>query len=222
MPRPPPRTDVLGERGLRPRRDPRRGRRERERRRAIAAHRPSPSSSSGPDCCRRAPPPPGADRYIRKAKELIQSLAADRRVPGREGQGTDHLRLPQPDLLRPRCLRGSGGRRCLLRGHGPLEADAGPGGAPRRPAEVALNARPVPLRGARRGRQARGQAGLAAGRSPGTTSSRTSRPRDGRTSPGDSSGSPRRTGRARRRPAALVPRATLHVAGPAAARGDPR
>ena len=171
-----------------------------------------------------------AERHRRRGQPLHPQgegadpvVAPDRRVPGRERQGADHHRLPQRDLLRPRRLRDRGGRRDLLRGQGPLEADAGPGRPPCRPAEVALDARSVPLRRAGRGRQARGHAGLRRRSSAATGSSTTSRPRAGRTlSRRQLRERPRRTGRARRRRAALVPRAALHVAGPAAARGDPQ
>ena len=212
---------VLGQRRLRPGRDPRRRRRERQRRERSRRIDDHPAARPGPT--------PAAQRHRRRGRPLHPQgegadpvVAPDRRVPGRGRQGTDHLGLPQPDLLRPRRLRDRRGRRDLLRGHRPLEADAGPGGPPRRPAEVALDARSVPLRGAGRRRQARRPAGLAAGRPPRLHPRepldlaldeplRAAAPR-----------SPRRAGRPRRRPAALVPRAALHVAGPAAARGDPR
>ena len=116
----------------------------------------------------------GADRYIRKAKELIQSSRLTDALPGRGRQAADHLGLPQPDLLRPRRLRDRGRGRHLLRRHRPREAHARPGGAPRRPAEVALDARPVPLRRGRTTRAASSSRRLRRRSSAATTSSRTS------------------------------------------------
>ena len=115
---------------------------------------------------------PGADRYLRKAKEIIQSLRLTEQFPGEEGKQADHHRLPQRDLLRSRCVRRRRRGAHLLRRHGPHEADAGAGRAARRAAEVALELRSVSVR-RRAGRQARRPAHGTAASSGVTTSSRT-------------------------------------------------
>ena len=97
-----------------------------------AAPRRSPSSSCARGCCPTDVVAPGADLYLRKAKEVIQSARLTAGVPGRDGQAADHHRVPQRDLLRPRRVRDRGRRGRLLRRHRPREADAGPGRAARR------------------------------------------------------------------------------------------
>ena len=77
---------VLEQRGLRLPRDPRGGRRERLGRRATAAPRRSPSSSSAHACCPRTSSQAGADRYVRKVKEIIQALRVTEAFPGEEGK----------------------------------------------------------------------------------------------------------------------------------------
>ena len=93
----------------------------------------------------------GADRYVRKVKEIIQSLRLSDEYPGRGRQAARHHRLPQRDLLRARGVRHRCCRRDLLRRLRPLHTDGRPGRAPGRPAQVPDDARPVSLR--RAGRQ---------------------------------------------------------------------
>ena len=110
---------------------------------------------------------------MRKAKEIDPGAARlTDDVPGRAGQGPDHHRVPQRDLLRPRRLRDRGGGRRLLRRHRPRRADAGPGRPAGRAPEVAVDARPVPLRGQGR-RGPPGRAARRAGRSSAATGSST-------------------------------------------------
>ena len=114
----------------------------------------------------------GADRYLRKAKELIQSARLTAGLPGRGGQGADHHGLPQRDLLRPRRVRDRRRRPDLLRGHAtspkltPAQAALLAG-----PAEVAVDLRPVPLRQAGREGPARRPGRLRRPSSAATTSS---------------------------------------------------
>ena len=61
----------------------------------------------------------GADRYLRKVKEIIQALRVNETYPGRGGQGARDHRVPERDLLRPRGVRHRRRGRDLLRGHGP-------------------------------------------------------------------------------------------------------
>ena len=68
----------------------------------------------------------GADRYMRKAKELIQAMRVSETFPGEAGQGPDHHRVPQRDLLRPRRVRDRGRGPDLLRRLRPGRADARP------------------------------------------------------------------------------------------------
>ena len=44
---------------------------------------------------------PGSDRYLRKAKEIIQSLRLTETFPGELGKERVITRVPQRDLLRP-------------------------------------------------------------------------------------------------------------------------
>ena len=153
---------------LRPGGDPRRGRRERERRAASAG-----ASTITQQLVRARLLPAGrrsragADRYLRKAKELIQS--------SRLTDGATRARPASSRSSRPTSTRSSTATtptgspprpHDLLRGHRPLEADARPGGAPRRPAEVALDPRPVPLRQKRHEGPPRRPADSPAGRPP--------------------------------------------------------
>ena len=143
--------DVLDERRLRPAGDPV-GRRRQARRGA----RERGASTITQQLVRARLLPADVDRARRRplpaqGQGADPVVAPDRRVPGRGRQGADHHRLPQRDLLRPRRVRDRGRGPDLLRRHRPREADAGPGGAARRPAQVALDPRPVPLR--REGRQ---------------------------------------------------------------------
>ena len=106
----------------------------------------------------------GADRYMRKAKEIIQVDAAVRATfPGESGKEriiTAYLN----EIFYGHGAYGIAAAACdLLRRLRPRRADARPGGAARRPAQVALDARPVPVRGQGR----RGPAGRAARRAAG-------------------------------------------------------
>ena len=77
---------VLGERRLRPaRRSCPRSRRTRAAK-VSAGHRRSPSSSSARGCSPTDVVAPGSDRYIRKAKEILQSMRLNETYPGVVGK----------------------------------------------------------------------------------------------------------------------------------------
>ena len=119
--------------------------------RVNAAHRRSPSSWFARGCCPTDVVAPGSDRYLRKVKEILQSLRLTDAFPGEDGKRRVITRLPQRDLLRAWRVRHRGGRPDLLR-QGARRADRRPGGAAGRPAEVADHARPLSLRRTGRGR----------------------------------------------------------------------
>ena len=98
--------DVLAERRLRPRRDRRRGLPERDRHDGQI-ERGASTITQQLVRARLLPPRSSQsnDRYLRKVMELLQASRLTVRLPGRDRQGADHHRLPQPDLLRPPGLR---------------------------------------------------------------------------------------------------------------------
>ena len=61
----------------------------------------------------------GADRYVRKVKEIIQALRVTETYPGETGKRPGDHRLSERDLLWPRGLRHRRRGRDLLRGQGP-------------------------------------------------------------------------------------------------------
>ena len=105
--------DVLGERGLRP------GRHRRGRPRLVRGDRPrrvDDHPAAGPRAPARRRPRPGPRPDVeRKLKEIIQSIRVTQAFRGRGRQGSDHHRLPQPELLRQPDLRREGGLRVVLR-----------------------------------------------------------------------------------------------------------
>ena len=79
--------------------------------------------------------------YERKVREIIQSVRLTQAYPGRGRQGTDHHRVPEPELLRQQQLRREGRGQGLLRqaARGP---DARPVRDPRRDPAVTDEVRP--------------------------------------------------------------------------------
>ena len=71
----------------------------------------------------------GPDQYLRKAKEILQSLRLSDEFPGEAGKQRVITGLPERDLLWPQRLWHRGGRRDLLRRSRPVQAD----GRPRQP-----------------------------------------------------------------------------------------
>ena len=134
---------LLGEPGLRPPVDRLRHPRQRDRGRRpwrCIDHHPAAracaAAAQGAPRARRGP--------LRAQGEGAHPVGqADGGVPGRGGQGTDHHRLPQPDLLRPQRVRHRGCGTGVLR-QADEQADARPGGTAGRPAAVARDPRPLP------------------------------------------------------------------------------
>ena len=164
---------------------------------------------------------PGADRYIRKAKELIQSSRLTDGFPGEAGKEqiiTAYLN----EIFYGHDAYGIAAAAQIYFGVSDL--------AKLTPAQAALLAglpkSPVeldPYRYAQPDKDGHLVVPPARRRSSAaTTSSRTSPPRAGRPHAAQLQTALDRAGRPRRRPAALVPRAALHLAGPAPARADPR
>ena len=154
--------DLLGERGLRPGGHPVRRRRPPDGR--LGAGRIDGHPAARP----RAPAARGARRRGRRrlptqGRRDHPGGTGDGGVPGRGGQAPHHHGLPEPELLRARCLRHRQRGEHVLRRDRPVEADAGAGRPAGGPAEVALDARSLPVRQARQGRPARGRPDLAAG-----------------------------------------------------------
>ena len=161
--RPGPRTGRSGRTAGSTRRPSSRPRPRERAGRASAAPRRSPSSSSEPGSCRPTSPRPGSDRYMRKAKELIQAMRVSETFPGEQGKDriiTAYLN----EIFYGHGAYGIAAAALIYFGVSDLaELTPGPGRAAGRAAQVALDARSVPLR--RQGR--RGPAGRAAGRSAG-------------------------------------------------------
>ena len=143
-------------------------------------------------------------------------------LPRPDRQAADHHRVPEPGLLRPRRVRDRGRGPDLLRHLEAVRPDARPGRAARRPPQVALEPRPVPLRRD----QQEGPAGRAAG-CPADDPARLD-PRQPRRLALDAPdaaaarGGQDRAGDPARRPAADLQGAALHVAGARRAGADPR
>ena len=120
--------------------------RSRRSRATAAAPRRSPSSWSGRGCCPTDVVEPGADVYLRKAKEVIQSARLTQAFPGQTGKQqiiTAYLN----EIFYGHDAYGIAAAAQVYFGVSDLrEADARPGRAARRPPPVAVDARPVPLR----------------------------------------------------------------------------
>ena len=152
----------------------------RRRRATAAARRRSPSSSSGRGSCPTDVIAPGADVYLRKAKEVIQSARLTPAFPGQAGKQQIITAYLNEIFYGHDAYGIAAAAQRLLRHLGPREAHARPGGAPRGAAPVAVDARPVPLRqDERRGRPGRVR-GPRRPSSAATGSSRTCRPAAGR------------------------------------------
>ena len=96
----------------------------------------------------------GADRYIRKAKELIQSSRVTDRFPGEAGK-EQIISAYLNQIFYGHDAYGIAAAADIYFGVTDLtKLTPGPGGPARRAAEVALDARPVPLRPGRRPRAA--------------------------------------------------------------------
>ena len=124
---------------------------------ASAAHRRSPSSWSARGCSPTDVVAPGSDRYIRKAKEILQSMRLNETYPAWPARNGSSRRTSTRSTTGTR-RTGSPPRQGLLRGRGPRQPDAGPGGAARLAAQVAEHPRSVFVR--------RGEQGRRPGRAP--------------------------------------------------------
>ena len=143
---------VLGERRLRPRGDPVRDRGERKRRRRARGIDDHPAARPRAD----APGRRGGARLrpLRPEGQGDPPVDAPQRDVSRRGrQGTGHHGVPQRDLLRAQGIRDRRRGKGLLRGRGPRQPDAGPGGAARLAPQVAEHPRSVRLRQEEQGRR---------------------------------------------------------------------
>ena len=106
----------------------------------------------------------GSDRYLRKAKEIIQALRLTDEYPGASGKERV-ISAYLNEIYYGHEAYGIAAAADVYFGVTDLsEADRGPGGAAGRAPEGPLDARPVPSRGQGRGRPARRATGRRAGR----------------------------------------------------------
>ena len=211
--------DVLGEQRLRRAGDhvgPRRGRQRSPRAGRLDDHpaaRPGAAPARRRDRGRRG-------RYLRKAKEIIQSMRLSDSFPGEAGKDrviTAYLN----EIFYGHGAYGVAAAAQIYFGvDRPGQADPRAGGAAGGPPEVAVDPRPVPLR--REGREGpAGRAGRFTARRPARLDPRRAgrgRARWTTPDPDPDRGGQGRAGRPRRRPAARVQGGPLHLAGPPSAR----